>query len=141
MATVIDIINAKIPKDKFTDIEIKMAMEEAEYQIRNYCNLTKPRFNIPVQLNYVWANMAVDALFEADKMRNPGAASGGVIGSVKMGDTNFTFVDFKNSVIRSLDAQVVSYSSQLNRFRRMFWNDGEEYEEEEVYDNGSGKSI
>lgn len=141
MAKVLDIIKAKIPADKFTDVEITMAMEEAEYQIRNYCNLPKPRFNIPIQLNYVWANMAVDSLFEADKMRNPGSAVGGALGSVKMGDTNFTFVDFKNSVIRSLDAQVTSYSGQLNRFRRLFWNDDDEYEGEEVYDNGSNKPI
>lgn len=140
MTSVLDIVKAKIPVDRFTDSEIQMAIEEAEYQIRNFCNLPKPRFSIPVQLTYVWANMAVDALFEADRMRNPGAQSGGVLTSVHVGDTSFTFGDFKNSVIRSLDAQVQSYAGQLMRFRRMFWNDEDEYEGDECYD-GYNESI
>lgn len=137
MTAVVDIIKVKVPADKFSDAEIQMAMEEAEYQIRNYCNLPKPRFKIPIQLNYVWANMAVDALNEADKSRNPGAPVGGAIGSVHVGDTSYSFVDFRSSAVRALDAIVVSYSGQLNRFRRMFFNDGEEYEGEEDYDGDS----
>lgn len=135
MQSVLDIIRAKVPADRFSDSEILMAKEEAEYQIRNYCNLPKHRFKIPTPLTYVWANMAVDALFEADKMRHPGSQSGQTIGSVHMGDTSFTFVDFKDVVVRSLDAQVSSYSGQLNRFRRMMWNDGDEYSGDEVYED------
>lgn len=141
MTSVLDIIKAKTPKDKFTVQEMQMAMEEAEYQIRNYCNLPKPRFSIPQPLTYVWANMAVDALNEADKSRNPGSPVGTALSSVNVGDTGYSFTDFKDATIRAVDASMLSYTSQLNRFRRMFWNDGSEYEGEEVYDTGGDESY
>lgn len=134
MKEVQKIVEAKIPVGKFSDEEIEYAIEEAEYQIRNYCNLPKPRFSIPKAAFYVWANMAVDALNESDSSRNPGNPVGQALASVKVGDTQYSFTDFKNAVTRTLDAILTSYARQLNRFRRLFYNDGEEYEGEEVYD-------
>lgn len=141
MTSVESIVNARLPQGQYSQELIAMAVEEAEYRIRNYCNLPKPRFNIPIMANYVWAGIAIDALLDATKILNPGSAVGGALGSVSVGDTSFSFVDWRDATVRSLDANLNSYSHQLNRFRRMFWNDGEEYEGEEIYDNGSNKSI
>lgn len=111
------------------DEEILLNVKEVEQSILNYCQI--PR--VPPQLHFVWANMSVDLILYFIEMNNkPEDPLDGLdvsdLSSVKVGDTSVYIGDKYRSNIRSrtlqshnanLDEIVMSYTKQLNQFRRI----------------------
>lgn len=108
---------------------IMLLIAEIEQVIINYCFLP----DVPVALDYTWANMVVDtARYEAEKAYKPTDPMDVIdpsdLSSVKVGDTSVFIGDKYRSNLRSLILQthtadlddiIYSYRSQLNRFRRL----------------------
>lgn len=96
-------------------------IEEIGQRILHYCHLT----DVPDGLKFVWASMAIDAL----KIEQAGdeaihEATGGAL-NVKVGDTQTSpannsagLTDTSKSVI---DALVLNYAIDLNRYRKLRW--------------------
>ena len=111
------------------DEQILLNVKEVEQTILNYCQV--PR--VPVQLNYVWANMSVDLILYLIEMNNtPEDPMDGLdvsdLSSIKVGDTSVYIGDKYRSNQRSrilqshnsnLDELVMNYTKQLNQFRRI----------------------
>lgn len=116
-------------KGGLTDDEILLNVKEVEQSILNYCQI--PR--VPTQLHYVWANMSVDLILYLIEVNNtPVDPLDGLdvsdLSSVKIGDTSVFVGDKYRSNQRSrtlqshnanLDELVMSYTKQLNQFRRI----------------------
>ena len=112
-----------------SDYEILLNVKEVEQSILNYCQI--PR--VPPQLHYVWANMSVDLILYFIEMNNkPEDPMDGLdvsdLSSIKVGDTSVYIGDKYRSNQRSrtlqshtanLDEIVMSYTKQLNQFRRI----------------------
>lgn len=113
-----------------SDEEILLNVQEVEQTILNYCQI--PR--VPVQLNFVWANMSVDLILYLIEMNNKpedplDSLDVSDLSSVKIGDTSVFVGDKYRSNQRSrilqshnanLDELVTNYTQQLNRFRRIY---------------------
>lgn len=113
-----------------SDEEILLNVQEVEQTILNYCQI--PR--VPVQLNFVWANMSVDLILYLIEMNNKpedplDSLDVSDLSSVKIGDTSVFVGDKYRSNLRSrilqshnanLDELVTNYTQQLNRFRRIY---------------------
>lgn len=128
---VIKIIKAKSNRlsAEFTDDEMLMGVKEVEQSIKNYCQIPE----VPVQLIYIWANMAIDLLlFQLESNTTPDdvmdAFDPSDVSTIKMGDTSISLGDKYRSNQRSrtlqshqanLDSLVMNYQSQLNQFRRL----------------------
>lgn len=132
---IVKIIKAKnkritnMEKGGLTDDEILMNVKEVEQTILNYCQIP----GVPTQLNYVWANMAVDLILYYIEMNNtPEDPLDGLdvsdLSSIKVGDTSVYIGDKYRSSLRSrtlqshnanLDELVMAYTKQLNQFRRI----------------------
>lgn len=111
------------------DEEILLNVKEVEQSILNYCQI--PR--VPPQLHYVWANMSVDLILYLIEINNtPEDPLDGLdvsdLSSVRVGDTSVYIGDKYRSNQRSrtlqshnanLDELVMSYTKQLNQFRRI----------------------
>lgn len=124
---IFEITKQKVKDIDVSDTEIKMALDEVEWVILNYCNIC----NVPYALMYTWANMS------ADLIRFQFATSGGQtenfnnVSSVKVGDTvvNYEPLDsgFDNTTkalashLPMLDSIVLNYKSQLQKFRKVRW--------------------
>lgn len=112
-----------------TDDQIMLNMLEVEQSILNYCQIP----GVPPQLNFVWANMAVDLILYNIEMNNtPEDPLDGLdvsdLSSVKVGDTSVFIGDKYRSNLRSrilqthnanLDEIIMGYTKQLNQFRRI----------------------
>ena len=113
----------------FDDEELKLYIQEVEQAILNYCQIPQ----VPTQLNFVWANMAVDLILYTIEMNNkPEDPLDGLdvsdLSSIKVGDTSIYIGDKYRSNQRSrtlqshnatLDEIVMNYTMQLNQFRRI----------------------
>lgn len=112
-----------------TDDEIFLNVLEIEQAILNYCQIP----GVPPQLNFVWANMAVDLiLYNIEMNFTPEDPLDGLdvsdLSSVKVGDTSLFIGDKYRSNMRSrilqshnsnLDQVIMNYTQQLNQFRRI----------------------
>lgn len=112
------------------DDEIIVHIKEVEQSIINYCQIPQ----VPPQLHFVWANMAVDIILYSIEMNyTPQDPLDGLdvsdLSSVKVGDTSVYIGDKYRSNQRSrilqshnanLDEIVMNYTKQLNQFRRIF---------------------
>lgn len=112
-----------------TDDEIMLNVLEVEQSILNYCQIP----GVPPQLNFVWANMAVDLILYNIEMNNtPKDPLDGLdvsdLSSIKVGDTSVFIGDKYRSNLRSrilqthnanLDEIIMGYTKQLNQFRRI----------------------
>ena len=112
-----------------TDDQIMLNMLEVEQSILNYCQIP----GVPPQLNFVWANMAVDLILYNIEMNNtPEDPLDGLdvsdLSSIKVGDTSVFIGDKYRSNLRSrilqshnanLDEILMNYTKQLNQFRRI----------------------
>lgn len=112
-----------------TDDEIMLNVLEVEQSILNYCQIP----GVPPQLNFVWANMAVDLILYNIEMNNtPEDPLDGLdvsdLSSIKVGDTSVFIGDKYRSNLRSrilqthnanLDEIIMGYTKQLNQFRRI----------------------
>ena len=116
-------------KGGMDDEAILLCVKEVEQSILNYCQITR----VPVQLNFVWANMSVDLiLFQIESNYTPEDPMESLdvsdLSSIKVGDTSVYIGDKYRSNQRSrtlqshnanLDELVMSYTKQLNQFRRI----------------------
>ena len=112
-----------------TDDQIMLNVLEVEQSILNYCQIP----GVPPQLNFVWANMAVDLILYNIEMNNtPEDPLDGLdvsdLSSIKVGDTSVFIGDKYRSNLRSrilqthnanLDEIIMGYTKQLNQFRRI----------------------
>ena len=112
-----------------TDDQIRLNMLEVEQSILTYCQIP----GVPPQLNFVWANMAVDLILYNIEMNNtPEDPLDGLdvsdLSSIKVGDTSVFIGDKYRSNLRSrilqthnanLDEIIMGYTKQLNQFRRI----------------------
>lgn len=124
-----EIVDVKLTDILITEAEKLLAIAEVEQVIKSYCNIDK----VPVELNFTWANMVVDLLRFQHAANNPGGElddiNVGDVSALKIGDTNITLGGNSASAysrgIKShqadLDSLVMSYKSQLQKFRRMVW--------------------
>ena len=132
---VVEIVKAKnkritdLENGGLLDDEILLNVKEVEQSILNYCQI--PR--VPPQLNFVWANMSVDLILYSIEMNNKpedplDSLDVSDLSSVKVGDTSVYVGDKYRSNMRSrilqshnanLDEIVMSYTKQLNQFRRI----------------------
>jgi len=125
--TALEIVNLKIKNASITELDKELAINEIEQVIKNYCNIDK----IPEELNYTWANMAVDLINYNYQLNNNDdivKADSADVSSIKVGDTqiqlgggNNSRAKTLNSHIPNLDQIVLNYQSQLNKFRKMVW--------------------
>lgn len=125
-----EIVDVKLTDILITEAEKLLAIAEVEQVIKSYCNIDK----VPVELNFTWANMVVDLLRFQHAANNSGGGelddiNVGDVSALKIGDTNITLGGNPTSAhsrgIKShhadLDSLVMSYQSQLQKFRRMVW--------------------
>ena len=124
------------------DVDINLLqsiIEEAEYKIRNFCNIKK----IPYSLKFVWTNIVFDYFMHLDTLKDirtqsKGSADGvdiknmmGNIRSIKEGDTMIESFDRKdvedyqkkylNARNLNLDDFVLNYKVDLYDFRKLRW--------------------
>ena len=112
-----------------TDDQIMLNILEVEQSILNYCQIP----GVPPQLNFVWANMAVDLILYNIEMNNThedplDGLDVSDLSSIKVGDTSVFIGDKYRSNLRSrilqthnanLDEIIMGYTKQLNQFRRI----------------------
>lgn len=97
-----------------------LALKEAEQAIRNYCNYQEGE-DLPADLNFIWANIAIGLLGMAGDNTADALTPGGPLASIRMGDTSYSFASSQKSQQDYLDEVVSNYARQLNRFRRLLW--------------------
>lgn len=98
---------------------IKMAIDEAEQVIKNYCNITK----VPAALNFTWANMACDIVKSLNAEETGEPVNGGPA-SLTMGDTTVSISNTQSGSghVVDLDGLIQNYKEQLQKFRRIKWS-------------------
>lgn len=134
--TVSEIVIAKLGGDYplvVTDVDIDMAIEEVEVEIKGYCNIN----TIPETLKFVEANMCVDYLRWQTAIRSSTGAqtqpsenlSVSQLGEVQLGNMTFKLnsgiantdtgssMNPRKSHIPKLDTILMNYVAQLNRYR------------------------
>lgn len=118
MDTVIALIKRKLRGIDMTEDDIRLAAEEAQQVIINYCNIQ----SVPDVLRFTWANMAVDILKSLNAEDTGEAVSGGP-SSINMGDTSLSFSSGGSNTghVVDLDKLINNYSAQLKKFRRIKW--------------------
>lgn len=124
------------------DVDINLLqsiIEEAEYKIRNFCNIKK----IPYSLKFVWTNIVFDYFMHLDTLKDirtqsKGSADGvdiknmmGNIRTIKEGDTMIESFDredvedyqkkYLNARNLNLDDFVLNYKVDLYDFRKLRW--------------------
>ncbi|MFJ3386322.1 MULTISPECIES: hypothetical protein [unclassified Lysinibacillus] len=112
---VFDIVKSKVKPDVFTDEELLVKIEEVAQSIKTYCN----RSDIPEDLKFVHANMALDLISHEIKAMNP--ADYAIAKSIKEGDVA---VEFGSNITIGEQSTVLilaNYTLQLNRFRKLRW--------------------
>lgn len=128
--TALEIATSKSKTVAITENDLTLALDEVAVAIKNYCNIT----DIPTELNYTWANMAVElAEYQYQKYLDTSTIAAdpepSEIDSVKVGDTQVT-VKAGGSGVRgktlashrpNLDGIVLNYASQLQKFRKVVW--------------------
>jgi hypothetical protein len=121
--TALEIVVTKLG-DNTNPALCKLATEEVEQAIKNYCNIDK----VPDELKFVWANMAIDLIRyeKAVKGNDTEDISIADVASISMGDTSINLGggganSAKKSHIPNLDQIVMNNKAQLNRYRRMVW--------------------
>lgn len=115
---IIELIKRKAKGLEMTDDDIRLAAEETEQVIINYCNISK----VPEALRFTWANMAVDVLKSLNADQTGEAANGGP-SSLNMGDTSLSFSSGTSATGHTvnLDDLINNYRAQLQKFRRIKW--------------------
>lgn len=106
----IRIINSKI-SSPVTEDKIQLAIIEAEYMIKNHCNIN----SIPEELTFEVINIAVD-IIEAEYIKYEDKEE--VVTSIKEGDTTISFANQQHKIIKKEEI-LSSYIKKLNRFRKL----------------------
>lgn len=119
MKSVLDIIKLKLPSNTtITEDEMQNAIDEVQNEIFQYCNITE----LPEGLYYTCANMSVDLLkyTQASFTNNLAQIDANSVSSIKVGDTQINLQSNRGHKV-NMDALIMNYNAQLNRFRRMVW--------------------
>mgnify|MGYP004645691157 FL=1 len=118
METIIELVKRKLRGIEMTEDDIRLAVEEAQQVILNFCNISE----VPAALRFTWANMATDILKSLNAEDTGGAVSGGPA-SISMGDTNLSFSTSGSTTghVVDLDNLINNYAAQLKKFRRIKW--------------------
>jgi hypothetical protein len=140
---VYEIVRRKLINSRYGEEDIADAIKEAEHQIRNFCGFWQYQVgdtdnlvyeDLPVQLNYVWANIAIDYLSLGYRTSQMTAYDGGAIvdasaiKSIKEGDTTIEFAGAASSGssssggVTSVLEIVKTYADELYPFRRLYPN-------------------
>ena len=102
------------------DALVTSYIQEVGQRILHYCNLAE----IPVELEPTWASMVIDALrIEQPKLPGVEETTGGGE-SVTVGDTSTAPArpaGLTNTAKSVIDAVVLNYRVDLNRYRRLRW--------------------
>lgn len=121
----------KYDLEKHSDDDIAMFVDEVCQAIKNYCQIP----NILYAMRYIVANICVDYILYCDEMAkeiDPDAEldlDPSDLASVKIGDVTVGLGDKYRSNLRKqtlnshapdLDSFLMNYTSQLNRFRRIW---------------------
>ena len=128
--TNLELLALKMPASFDNPLLLESALDEIEQQILNYCNISV----VPLALKYTWVNMARDLLiYEFESTLDPSevaSASLADLSAITIGDTQLTLAgntgtNQRNQALRShrpnLDALILNYGAQLNKFRRLVW--------------------
>lgn len=97
---------------------IESYIPEIEWRIKNYCHIT----SVPDGLVFTWASMVIDVLKsehssikEIGKTIDQGK-------NIKIGDTSISPASSGSTKQKpAIDAIVLNYAVDLNRYRRMTW--------------------
>jgi hypothetical protein len=133
--TILEIVSSKaktlLSSGAITEVDAQLAIDEVEQTIKNYCSVSL----VPAELNFTWANMAVDLLKYDHAVNSTGDVSdidSSEVSSLKIGDTQVQLggtseksTNQRATALRShvagLDAIIMNYKDQLNKQRRMVW--------------------
>lgn len=130
--TVLEILQTKVTVSTITETQLQQALDEVEQEIKNYCNIDE----VPEELNYTWANMAMDLVLYGHEVTTAvgaditASADASDVSSIQVGDTRIELKgnageSARAKALRShkpnLDTLLFNYRSQLNKFRRMVW--------------------
>lgn len=96
-----------------------MALEETKVFIKNYCHLA----SVPPEMNYIWANMALDLIKGAYISTNIDDLASDFkpseVNSMSAGDMSLSRDSGLMAHKVDLDSLLFNYREQLNQFRRM----------------------
>jgi hypothetical protein len=114
--TVLEIVKAKLTEPMPTDAILEIHIEEVGQSIKNYCNRT----DIPVELNFVHANMVADYIKGEERRASPD--DNRVVTSIKEGDVQVSFGGNRSTLGESVTVNLLhNYTSQLNKYRKVRW--------------------
>ncbi|MGI5829782.1 MAG: hypothetical protein ACOX8U_06420 [Bradymonadia bacterium] len=113
----LEILRHKVSDTNASEFDIKLALEEAEQYIKNYCHISR----VPKELRFTHANMASD-LIHAQFGSQSEAIKPHEIVSIQVDDVSIhTSPDARAHKI-NLDDLFYDYKAQLNKFRRLRWS-------------------
>jgi hypothetical protein len=117
-ADVLTIVEARLKiQTTENDAVISSYVDEIKQRILHYCNTSE----VPEGLKFVWASMVIDALkTEQQSIPEVAAASGGTV-ELKIGDTATKEAPGKAAAKSAIDAVVLNYLVDLNRYRKLRW--------------------
>lgn len=107
-------------QDESLDALIDSYVQELEQRILNYCNIDE----VPDGLKFVWASMTMDALRVEQPSEPAIADTVGGVSETTIGDTTVKSAQadgLTNTGKSVIDAVVLNYTVDLNRFRKLRW--------------------
>jgi len=110
---ILDIVKLKLKGTTITEPEMELAIEEVSEVVKNYCN----RDDVPSELNFTVANMAIDLLKYTSPESGDSDVSTSDVSSIRMGDMTINLRS--RSHVAKLDELTMDYKGQLNKFRRL----------------------
>ncbi len=127
--SILEIVSLKVKSLAIVESDIRIAIDEIEDVIKNYCNIKE----VPEALKYTWANMTVDLVryqytMDMGEDNDLDDINLSDISNLKIGDTQISLQgnnSIKSRILKghypNLDNIVLNYRNQLNKFRRMVW--------------------
>jgi hypothetical protein len=113
-------VKLRLGMDDSHDALIDSYVQEIGRRILHYTNLTE----IPAELEYTWASMVIDALrIEQPSLPGLTEMTGGGE-EIRVGDTSTAPAKpagLTNTAKSAIDAVVLNYRLDLNRYRKLRW--------------------
>ncbi|MCW2277738.1 phage head-tail connector protein [Heliophilum fasciatum] len=92
-------------------------IDEIGVRISHYCNMDV----IPDTLTFTWTSMVIDALRAEQSAIDEIAQSNAGSADIKIGDTSIKPVAASGQNKSAIDAVVLNYRVDLNRYRKLRW--------------------
>lgn len=119
-AAVLSLVKLRLGLTDEWDALVSSYVQEVGQRIQHYCNLVE----VPDALERTWASMTIDAL-RIEQPKLPGIVeTSGAREEITVGDTSVSMSDgdgLTNTSKSVIDAVVLNYRTDLNRYRRMRW--------------------